>query len=74
MTLVSRITNLEMSSVILKEIAELSNPAPRDFDPEDIVPDFEDSGSEEQDGDEDAGREHYVSVGYVTFKGGGTDG
>lgn len=58
-----------MSSVILKEIAELSNPAPRDFDPEDIVPDFEDSGSEDEDENEDenAGREHYVSVRYVAF-------
>ena len=63
-----------MSSVILKEIAELSNPAPRDFDPEDIVPDFEDSGSEVENEDEDAGREHYVSVGYVMINGDRTDG
>jgi hypothetical protein len=50
-----------MSSVILREIAELSNPAPRDFDPEDIAPDFEPSDSDEVE-DGDAGREHYVSV------------
>jgi protein AATF/BFR2 len=55
-----------MSSVILKEIAELSNPAPKDFDPEDLVPDFEDSGSEAAD-EGDVGREHYVSVGYVLW-------
>ena len=50
-----------MSSVILREIAELSNPAPRDFDPEDIAPDFDASGSDDGE-DQDAGREHYVSV------------
>jgi len=49
-------------SWILKEIAEFSNPAPKDFDPEDIVADFEASESEGDD-DTNAGREHYVEVG-----------
>jgi protein AATF/BFR2 len=53
-----------MTSSILKEIAELSNPLPKDFDPEDIVPDFESSESDFEE-DADAGREHYVEVGWV---------
>jgi hypothetical protein len=48
-------------SAILREIVELSNPAPKEFDPEDIVPDFEASESEEDE--VEAGREHYVQVG-----------
>jgi protein AATF/BFR2 len=55
-----------MSSVILREIAELSNPAPRDFDPEDIAPDLESSDSEEGE-DQDTGREHYVSVRFISW-------
>jgi hypothetical protein len=50
-----------MKSSILRDIAELSNPNPRDFDPEDIAPDFEQSESDLED-DSDAGREHYVTV------------
>jgi hypothetical protein len=49
-----------MSSSILREIAELSNPNPVDYDPEDIVPDYE--ASESEDEDVDAGREHYIEV------------
>jgi protein AATF/BFR2 len=49
-------------SRILKEIAEFSNPAPKDFDPEDIMAEFEASESEVDD-DINAGREHYVEVG-----------
>ena len=51
---------------ILREIAQLSNPTPRDYDPEDIAPDFEPSDSD-QENDNDAGREHYVDVGYAKF-------
>ena len=51
-----------MPSTILKEIAKLSNPNPEDFDPEDLEPDF-DKSSDESGDDEEAGREHYVSVG-----------
>jgi protein AATF/BFR2 len=50
-----------MSSAILREIAELSNPAPVDFDPEDIQPDYEDSDDDVRE-DADAGREHYAQV------------
>jgi hypothetical protein len=48
---------------ILREIAELTNPTPTDFDPEDISPDFLPSESEEEE-NHDSGREHYVQVGY----------
>ena len=54
-----------MSSVLLKEIAELSNPNPVDYDPEDIAPDYEPSDSD-ADKDED-GREHYVEVRYFPY-------
>jgi hypothetical protein len=50
------------SSSILRDIAELSNPNPVDFDPEDILPDFEASDSDAAD-NIDTGREHYVEVG-----------
>ena len=50
-----------MTSSILKEIAELSNPAPKDYDPEDLPNDYDDSDSE-LERDENAGREHYVEV------------
>lgn len=49
------------SSRILREIAELSNPSVLDYDPEDIVPDYEASDSVEPE-DANAGREHYVQV------------
>ena len=49
------------SSTILREIAELSNPSALDYDPEDIVPDYEASDPNEPE-DVDAGREHYVQV------------
>ena len=48
-----------MTSSILREIAELSNPNPQDYDPEDIVRDYESSDDGE---DVQAGREHYVPV------------
>ena len=54
------------SSTILKEIAELSNPSALDYDPEDILPDYEASDSDEPE-DVDAGREHYVLVRYFFF-------
>ena len=50
-----------MSSSILRAIAELSTPTSRDFDPEDITPDFEPSESDVEDNGS-AGREHYVHV------------
>jgi len=50
-----------MSSSILKKIAELYDPTPRDFDPEDIAPDFEASDSDVER-DENRGREHYVDI------------
>jgi hypothetical protein len=50
-----------MASVILREIAELSNPAPVDYDPEDIAPDYDDSDEDVRE-DADTGREHYVDV------------
>jgi protein AATF/BFR2 len=50
---------------ILREIAKLSNPTPQDYDPEDIAPDFEPSDSDEDNND--AGREHYLEVGYAKF-------
>jgi hypothetical protein len=49
------------SSTILRKIAELSNPTALDYDPEDIVPDYEVSDSVEPE-DVNAGREHYVQV------------
>lgn len=52
-----------MGSSILREIAELSNPKPLDFDPEDISRDYESSEEDGEDGE--AGREHYVQVKYV---------
>jgi hypothetical protein len=50
-----------MSSSILRDIAELSNPNPEDFDPEDIARDYESSDDDSAE-DVDAGREHYVDV------------
>jgi hypothetical protein len=50
-----------MSSSILRDIAELSNPNPEDFDPEDISRDYESSDDDSAE-DVDAGREHYVDV------------
>jgi hypothetical protein len=55
-----------MKTSILREIAELSNPNPQDFDPEDIAPDFEESDSD-VDEDSDAGREHYLPVRFFSF-------
>jgi hypothetical protein len=55
-----------MKSSILRDIAELSNPNPRDYDPEDIAPDFEESDSD-VDEDSDAGREHYLPVRFFLF-------
>ena len=61
--IVARQPSTAMSRMsILQEIAELSNPTPRDYDPEDIAPDFEASDSDEEK-DDDAGREHYLDVG-----------
>jgi hypothetical protein len=55
-------TSISMaSSTILREIAELSNPSALDYDPEDLVPDYEVSESDEPE-DVNAGREHYVQV------------
>jgi hypothetical protein len=51
-----------MTSSILKEIAELSNPNPRDFDPEALAPDYEQVDSDNER-DPSSGREHYVEVG-----------
>jgi len=53
-----------MTSSVLKEIAELSNPTPHDYDPEDIAAEYEASDSD-TDKEVDAGREHYVEVGWV---------
>ena len=48
-------------SSILREIAKLSNPSGLDYDPEGILPDYEDSDSEAS-GDIQAGREHFLEV------------
>jgi hypothetical protein len=55
-----------MGSVLLREIAELSNPNVVDYDPEDIAPDYELSDSDTGK-DPDTGREHYVEVRYLQF-------
>jgi len=61
--IVARQPSTAMSRMsILQEIAELSNPTPRDYDPEDIAPDFEASDSDEEK-DDDVRREHYLDVG-----------
>jgi hypothetical protein len=58
--------SLKMKSTLLREIAALSNPNPVDFDPEDIAPDVDISSDEAEEGDVEAGREHYLDVRYLS--------
>ncbi|PKY03004.1 TRAUB-domain-containing protein [Aspergillus campestris IBT 28561] len=50
---------------LAEQIAELDDPTPKDFDPEDLEQGAQDSSDEEggQDADASAGREHYQAVG-----------
>jgi hypothetical protein len=52
-------------SSILREIAQLSNPDHLDYDTEDILPDFRESDSDQEENAASAGRQHYVQVRYL---------
>jgi protein AATF/BFR2 len=58
-----------MAKSLAEQIAELEDPTPKDFDPEDLdrgAPDSDDEGGKAAD--ENAGREHYQAVGKAKLR------
>ncbi|OAX77499.1 hypothetical protein ACJ72_08202 [Emergomyces africanus] len=58
-------TNGQVKS-LAEQIADLDDPTPKDFDPEDLndrAESSEDQSPESEYGDDNAGREHYIAVG-----------
>ncbi|KAL8931874.1 MAG: hypothetical protein Q9211_006675 [Gyalolechia sp. 1 TL-2023] len=49
-----------------EEIADLDDPAPKDFDPE--QPDGGSSGDEGSRDDSDEAKDHYIDVGYMKIE------